>query len=61
MEPDPGVKDPAPEEEWVAVDREEVVEVAAAWVAAAPAREGSVSVSPAEPESLIRGEPPAAK
>lgn len=62
MEPAPRVKDPAPEEAWVAVDEEGAVEeVAVAWVAAAPAWGESVSVSPAEPRSLIRGEPPAAR
>ena len=62
MEPAPRVKDQAPEEAWVVVDEEGGVEVVAvAWVAAAPAREESASVSPAEPKSLIRGEPPAAR
>jgi hypothetical protein len=62
MEPAPRVKDPAPEEAWAAVGEEGAVEAeAVAWVAAAPARGESVSASPAEPRSLIRGEPLAAR
>jgi hypothetical protein len=61
MEPDLRVKDPALEEAWVAVDEGEAVGVVAAWVAAAPAQQESASVSPAEPESLTRGEPPATR